>query len=195
MKIIMPAENYAHFFILTFGICHFPTAVVTFMANQTNFIRMNEMQCLTQLPVEQLLKIRKTLQLFRNMSTNEIELNDRIGMINEEPTDTISLHMNDKARQNNGIIASPLIGSGYGYDIRYACDELYLVFIFKITASFYFFRRNKVGYPENDHESGKQTKIQKIFNFSVTALAFLAFSGYLLCMIVQAIKYKGISMK
>lgn len=37
-------------------------------------------------------------------------------------------------------------------------------------------------------ESGK---IQKLFQFSVTALAFLAFGGYLLCMIVQAIKSKG----
>lgn len=34
-------------------------------------------------------------------------------------------------------------------------------------------------------------KIQKLFQFSVTALAFLAFGGYLLCMIVQAIKSKG----
>lgn len=34
-------------------------------------------------------------------------------------------------------------------------------------------------------------KIQKLFQFSITALAFLAFGGYLLCMIVQAIKSKG----
>lgn len=37
----------------------------------------------------------------------------------------------------------------------------------------------------------KPTKIQKFFQLSVTALAFLAFGGYLLCMIVQAIKSKG----
>ncbi|GAB0099545.1 hypothetical protein DMENIID0001_154200 [Sergentomyia squamirostris] len=47
------------------------------------------------------------------------------------------------------------------------------------------------------HKSGegwqdmKQSKVQKIFQLSVTALAFLAFGGYLLCMIVQAIKSKG----
>uniref|UniRef100_A0A1B0GMA2 Uncharacterized protein n=1 Tax=Phlebotomus papatasi TaxID=29031 RepID=A0A1B0GMA2_PHLPP len=35
------------------------------------------------------------------------------------------------------------------------------------------------------------SKVQKIFQLSVTALAFLAFGGYLLCMIVQAIKSKG----
>lgn len=37
----------------------------------------------------------------------------------------------------------------------------------------------------------KPTKIQTIFQLSVIALAFLAFAGYLLCMIVQAIKSKG----
>lgn len=42
---------------------------------------------------------------------------------------------------------------------------------------------------KGSEESGK---IQKLFQFSITALAFLAFGGYLLCMIVQAIKSKGI---
>lgn len=37
----------------------------------------------------------------------------------------------------------------------------------------------------------KPSKVQKIFQLSVTTLAFLAFGGYLLCMIVQAIKSKG----
>lgn len=41
---------------------------------------------------------------------------------------------------------------------------------------------------KGSEESGK---IQKLFQFSITALAFLAFGGYLLCMIVQAIKSKG----
>ncbi|XP_055591032.1 uncharacterized protein LOC129743099 isoform X2 [Uranotaenia lowii] len=40
------------------------------------------------------------------------------------------------------------------------------------------------------HE-GKSGKIQSIFQLSVTSLAFLAFAGYLLCLIVQAIKSKG----
>ncbi len=50
--------------------------------------------------------------------------------------------------------------------------------------------REKVGYEETWVEE-KPGKIQKIFQLSVTALAFLAFGGYLLCMIVQAIKSKG----
>lgn len=121
----MPTAIYTYF-ILSYAICHFVT-VVAFMTNQTNFIRTNEMQCLTQLPVEQLLKIRKTLQLFKNVSSNGIELNDRIGVDNDEPTDTISMDMNGKARQNIDIIASPLIGSGYGHNIRYACDERFRI--------------------------------------------------------------------
>lgn len=40
----------------------------------------------------------------------------------------------------------------------------------------------------------KPSKIQTFFQISVTALAFLAFAGYLLCMIVQAIKSKGGTM-
>jgi hypothetical protein len=40
----------------------------------------------------------------------------------------------------------------------------------------------------------KPSKIQTIFQLSVTALAFLAFAGYLLCMIVQAIKSKGMTV-
>lgn len=51
----------------------------------------------------------------------------------------------------------------------------------------------KVGY--GDDSAGwveeKPSKVQKIFQLSVTTLAFLAFGGYLLCMIVQAIKSKG----
>lgn len=42
-------------------------------------------------------------------------------------------------------------------------------------------------------ESGihkKDTKISNIFSMSVTTLAFLAFGGYLLCLIVQAVKAK-----
>lgn len=37
----------------------------------------------------------------------------------------------------------------------------------------------------------KPSKVQTIFQISITGLAFLAFAGYLLCMIVQAIKSKG----
>lgn len=44
-----------------------------------------------------------------------------------------------------------------------------------------------------DYEEGlykKESKISNIFSISVTTLAFLAFGGYLLCLIVQAIKSK-----
>ncbi|XP_026752454.1 uncharacterized protein LOC113512740 [Galleria mellonella] len=38
--------------------------------------------------------------------------------------------------------------------------------------------------------SKKDSKISKIFSMSVTTLAFLAFGGYLLCLIVQAVREK-----
>lgn len=42
---------------------------------------------------------------------------------------------------------------------------------------------------EHEHEEEK-SKIQSIFQLSVTALAFLSFGGYLLCLIVNAIRAK-----
>lgn len=42
-----------------------------------------------------------------------------------------------------------------------------------------------------DPWDSKPSKVQTFFQISITALAFLAFAGYLLCMIVQAIKTKG----
>ncbi|XP_055915703.1 uncharacterized protein LOC129948594 [Eupeodes corollae] len=44
-------------------------------------------------------------------------------------------------------------------------------------------------YPEPWQE--KPSKLQTLFQVSVTGLAFLSFGGYLLCLIVQAIKSKG----
>lgn len=55
--------------------------------------------------------------------------------------------------------------------------------------------KNRKTYPISDGGDGwheeKPSKVQKVFQLSITALAFLAFGGYLLCMIVQAIKSKG----
>lgn len=39
-------------------------------------------------------------------------------------------------------------------------------------------------------KGGYNTKINNLFSMSVTTLAFLAFGGYLLCLIVQAVKSK-----
>ncbi|KAM3962011.1 uncharacterized protein ACR2FA_003905 [Aphomia sociella] len=39
--------------------------------------------------------------------------------------------------------------------------------------------------------SKKGSKLSKLFSMSVTTLAFLAFGGYLLCLIVQAVKEKN----
>lgn len=63
-----------------------------------------------------------------------------------------------------------------------------------------FHRYRKTGYGGHggwsmtSYPSEKSTKIQSFFHISITALAFLAFAGYLLCMIVQAIKSKGSSL-
>lgn len=43
-------------------------------------------------------------------------------------------------------------------------------------------------YEDYHEEKGKDTKISKIFQLSVTALSFLAFGGYLLTLIITAIR-------
>lgn len=50
--------------------------------------------------------------------------------------------------------------------------------------------RHKTGWA-SEWEDEKPSKVQKVLHYSITALTFLAFAGYLLCMIVQAIKSKG----
>ena len=56
----------------------------------------------------------------------------------------------------------------------------------------FFLKTRKTGYGEMDNPwDSKPSKISTFFSISVTALAFLAFAGYLLCMIVQAMKNKG----
>lgn len=48
----------------------------------------------------------------------------------------------------------------------------------------------RAGYEEGLHKKEGHSKISNIFSMSVTTLAFLAFGGYLLCLIVQAVKAK-----
>lgn len=48
----------------------------------------------------------------------------------------------------------------------------------------------RVDWEESVWKKGSYSKISNIFTMSVTTLAFLAFGGYLLCLIVHAIKQK-----
>lgn len=56
--------------------------------------------------------------------------------------------------------------------------------------------KNRGGTWEGEHHyyqpsgKGSHSKVQTIFQSSVTALAFLAFGGYLLCLLIQALKSK-----
>lgn len=59
----------------------------------------------------------------------------------------------------------------------------------KFCVQKYYFR-HKTGWA-TEWEEEKPSKVQKVLHYSITALTFLAFAGYLLCMIVQAIKSKG----
>lgn len=50
--------------------------------------------------------------------------------------------------------------------------------------------KRKMDYEEGLFKKDGKSKISNIFTMSVTTLAFLAFGGYLLCLIVQAVKTK-----
>ncbi|VVC94421.1 unnamed protein product [Leptidea sinapis] len=52
----------------------------------------------------------------------------------------------------------------------------------------------RTDYEEEMEKKDSESKISHVFSMSVTTLAFLAFGGYLLCLIVQAIKSKQNSM-
>lgn len=53
---------------------------------------------------------------------------------------------------------------------------------------------NRHGHDEHGDHYHEKSKIQSIFQLSVTALAFLSFGGYLLCLIVNAIRSKQIAV-
>lgn len=84
------------------------------MENQTSLLTMsaitaNDLQCLSELPVEQLLKIRKSLQEVSSMMVDDnVQLDDRIGH-NEEDTEQFvgDVLLNDFG--NESISALPLM--------------------------------------------------------------------------------------
>lgn len=158
------------------------------LMQNSSSVTNTDLQCLNELPLHQLLKIKKSLQTMSEMVTEgtSSSYSDRIGKGNA--IDLSNGYLFD-AVVNDSFNALPLMGD------QLKCVELniyiYCGACYKIDIC--SFRREKVGYEETWVEE-KPGKIQKIFQLSVTALAFLAFGGYLLCMIVQAIKSKGWSL-
>lgn len=77
----------------------------------------------------------------------------------------------------------------YSHRVLLLLDAFHFTVMNKFFVQKHYFR-HKAGWA-SEWEEEKPSKVQKVLHYSITALTFLAFAGYLLCMIVQAIKSKG----
>lgn len=80
------------------------------MNNTTDLTGVTELQCLRDLPVDHLLKIRRALQLLSTDDAARVVKENRAGVPFGHPEATI----NDAIRANHsGIVAMPLIGNPF----------------------------------------------------------------------------------
>lgn len=126
----------------------------------------DDLQHLSELPIEKLLKVRKSLNDLIESKFDVQPLSEQIDM-QGRMIDEISERTFWKA--NSPAPTPPP---------------------FMSVAEKQLIRKTGWSSMENPWDS-KPSKVQTFFQISITALAFLAFAGYLLCMIVQAIKSKG----
>lgn len=126
----------------------------------------DDLQHLSELPIEKLLKVRKSL-------TDLIESKFDVQPMSK-PVDMQSRMIDEMSERTFWKASSPAPPPPP----------------FMSVAERQLIRKAGWSAMENPWDS-KPSKVQTFFQISITALAFLAFAGYLLCMIVQAIKSKG----
>jgi hypothetical protein len=168
-----------------------------------NFAK-SDLLYLSELPLEQLLKVKKSIdeiqQVSRrapphqhdnvNLYRNNDQIISEIGVVVEEPRPSVGTTMQSRAMDESGGGR----GESKGF-FNFVGGKLMQALIGGRSQQQQPQAINrKTGYGGSGLEDPweqKQSKIQTFFQLSITALAFLAFAGYLLCMIVQAIKAKG----
>ncbi|XP_031635792.1 uncharacterized protein LOC116348801 [Contarinia nasturtii] len=167
------------------------TSTVSTMENGTDDGMMfvsNDLQCLAQMPVGDLMKIRKAIRMMHAVSEYDAHRLPHLTAIdnqNQNQTDSLLRELPEADTRN-----------AFQYFSRYPnSTNLPMAQRFMMTSPMHKNPPNKqlmhkTGYG-SEWEEEKPSKIQKILHLSITALTFLAFAGYLLCMIVQAIKSKG----
>ncbi|KAG5682508.1 hypothetical protein PVAND_011857 [Polypedilum vanderplanki] len=158
-----------------------------------NFIK-SDLLYLSELPLEQLLKVKKSIEEIQQVNRqaqpyvndHENQLVNEIGVVIEETTPNVSTTiesrtLNEESKGFFNLAAGKLLQSIIGG--RNLMQQPQTI-------------NRKTGFSSGleGHWDQKQSKIQTFFQLSITALAFLAFAGYLLCMIVQAIKAKGTTL-
>ncbi|XP_060661724.1 uncharacterized protein LOC132795181 [Drosophila nasuta] len=113
--------------------------------------------CLSNFPLQDLLILKKSVQLMRSAEEDELSPDDS-GSCNDTPNAPQRMALMAAERGDHSGPSQPWQQSG--------------------------------GHMSSWTEE-KPSKLQTLFQISITALAFLSFGGYLLCLIVQAIKSKG----
>lgn len=129
---------------------------------RNNILMTHELQYLSELPLDQLLKVKKQLHEISCLVDDTYDrrtFNDSTLIGNVSSDRKIELNL----WNNQSVEASALRG-----------DQ----------------SKNEM-LAKSLQDDEPQSKVQSFFQLSITALAFFAFGGYLLCMIVQAIKSKG----
>ncbi|CAG9805957.1 unnamed protein product [Chironomus riparius] len=151
-----------------------------------NFAK-NDLLYLSELPLEQLLKVKKSIDEIQQVNQRVDE--HPIGVVEETGT------------TESAIMESRIINdSGFGNEKRRQNGALPMAInqnLQQQQRQLTINRKTGFGGGSSGLETpwdSKPSKIQTFFQLSVTALAFLAFAGYLLCMIVQAIKAKGTTL-
>lgn len=137
------------------------------LSTRPNSFLENDLQHLSELPIEKLLKVRKSL-------TDLIESKFDVHPMSE--LDDMQSRMIDDISERTFF--SPVTPSPTPPP-------------FMSIAQKQLVRKTGWSAAMDDPWDSKPSKVQTFFQISITALAFLAFAGYLLCMIVQAIKSKG----
>lgn len=148
---------------------------------------------LSELPLSALLKVRKSVSkiicsdYFRKDEFNSCPaaLSDQQQPQHHDPPTNETKHSDSSEPPSARTLSEFLSGGGE--------DQ------FPVSNELQDHRKTYYDHGGSDHGGGgvwkgydeSSGKLQKLFQFSITALAFLAFGGYLLCMIVQAIKSKG----
>lgn len=138
----------------------------------SDVLMAHELQYLSELPLDKLLKVKKSLQEISCVVDDShkrqklyIDHNwNNSNHVTEIPSER-SLNINLWNNNNQSVLASALQNEYEYHQPQESAKSL--------------------------QEDQKPSKIQSFFQLSITALAFFAFGGYLLCMIVQAIKSKG----
>ncbi|XP_023310241.1 uncharacterized protein LOC111691502, partial [Anoplophora glabripennis] len=115
---------------------------------------------------------------FDNVVTQELSLTEDIKALSELPLEKL-LNIKKSFEFDEEDVSEPVVNSTTGIPQALPLQSK------KIS------KESQVYHYDDSSSKDKSSSIQSIFQISVTTLAFLAFGGYLICLLVQAVKGKN----